>query len=242
MPSTITMILFCCRHNVSPSTAPSLCRGFEPRLSRSRVRHSTAEPRRLHKSYMYGKYNVSVPKTLKAGDFLSFYRRWRAWWHVWTGYGSRAADEDETPEGNPGNSNGDAVDVVPPVGMAEPGPRGPVVPCELRSAILQHGPCRLKGPLAISSSRKNTTFTLVKAVGCSAAIGNAKRVGHRCVGQPEELRSDDHITWESPSAPWCEHRFRAMEGGATHWSRPRTGNRYRGDLLSEWFPADHKHC
>ena len=38
------------------------------------------------------------------------------------------ADEDETSEGNPGNSNGDAVDVVPPVGMAEPGPRGPVVP------------------------------------------------------------------------------------------------------------------
>ena len=38
------------------------------------------------------------------------------------------------------------------------------------------------------------TFTLVKAVGCSAAIGNAKRVGHRCVRQPEELRSEDHIT------------------------------------------------
>ena len=50
------------------------------------------------------------------------------------------ADEDETSEGNPGNSNGDAVDVVPPVGMAEQGPREPVVPRELRSAILQHGP------------------------------------------------------------------------------------------------------
>ena len=88
--------------------------------------------------------------------------------------------------------------------MAEPGPRGPVVPRELRSAILQHGPCRLKGPLAISSENGNRrifsektlpgTFTLVKAVGCSAAICNAKRVGHRCVGQPEELRSEDHIT------------------------------------------------
>ena len=34
-------------------------------------------------------------------------------------------------------------------------------------------------------SRKNTSLTLVKAVGCSAAIGNAKRVGHRCVsGNP----------------------------------------------------------
>ena len=33
------------------------------------------------------------------------------------------ADEDETSEGNPGNSNGDTVEVVPPVGMAEPGPR-----------------------------------------------------------------------------------------------------------------------
>ena len=38
------------------------------------------------------------------------------------------ADEDETSEGNPGNSNGDAVDVVPPLGMTEPGSRGPVVP------------------------------------------------------------------------------------------------------------------
>ena len=118
-----------------------------------------------------------------------------------TGYGSRAADEDDTSEVNPVNSNGDAVDVVPPVGMAEPGPRGSVVPSELRSTIIQHGPCRLKGPLAISSENgnrrifsENTTFTLVQAVGCSAAIGNAKRVGHRCVGQPEELRSEDHIT------------------------------------------------
>ena len=42
-----------------------------------------------------------------------------------------------------------------PVGMAEPGPRGPVVPSELRSAILQHGPCRLKGPLAISRENGN---------------------------------------------------------------------------------------
>ena len=72
-----------------------------------------------------------------------------------TGYGSRAADEDETSEGNPGNSNGDAVDVIPPVGMAAPEPRGPVVSSELRSAILQHGPCRLKGPLAISSENGN---------------------------------------------------------------------------------------
>ena len=37
-------------------------------------------------------------------------------------FSSTTADEDETSEGNPGNSNGDAVDVVPPVGMAEPGP------------------------------------------------------------------------------------------------------------------------
>ena len=64
------------------------------------------------------------------------------------------ADEDEASEGNPGNSNGDAVD-VPPVGMAEPGPRGRVVPSELSSAILQHGPCRLNGTLAISSENGN---------------------------------------------------------------------------------------
>ena len=70
-------------------------------------------------------------------------------------FSSTTADEDETSEGNPGHSNGDAVGVVPPVGMAEPGPRGPVVPRELRSAILQHGPCCLKGPLAISSENGN---------------------------------------------------------------------------------------
>ena len=65
------------------------------------------------------------------------------------------ADKDETSKGNPGNSNGDAVDVVPPVDMAEPRARGPVVPSELRSAILQHGPCRLKGLLDISSENGN---------------------------------------------------------------------------------------
>ena len=70
-------------------------------------------------------------------------------------FSSTTADEDETSEGNPGNSNGDAVDVVPTVEMAEPGPRGPVVPSEPRSAILQHGPCRLKGPLGISSENGN---------------------------------------------------------------------------------------
>ena len=67
------------------------------------------------------------------------------------------------------------------------------------------------------------------------AIGNAKRVGQRCVGQPEELRSVDQITRENASSPWCEHRIRAMEDGATHWSRSRTGNRDRGDLLAEVF-------
>ena len=41
-------------------------------------------------------------------------------------------------------SNGDAVDVVhpvPPIGMSEPGPRGPLVSSELRTAIPQHDPC-----------------------------------------------------------------------------------------------------
>ena len=85
-------------------------------------------------------------------------------------------------------------------------------------------------------SRKNTSFTLVKAVGCSAAIGNAKRVGHRCVGQPEQLRSEDHITWENPSAPWCDGR----RGNALIASKNRQRswkNRYRGDLLAKWFTS-----
>ena len=42
--------------------------------------------------------------------------------------------------------------------MAEPGPRLPVVPSELRSAIVQHGPCRLKGPLPISSENGNRSI------------------------------------------------------------------------------------
>ena len=33
------------------------------------------------------------------------------------------------------------------------------------------------------------------------SIGNAKRVGQRCVGQPEQLRSEDQITRENASAP-----------------------------------------
>ena len=70
-------------------------------------------------------------------------------------FSSTTADEDEISADNPGNSNGDVVDVVPPVGMAEPGPCGPVVPSKLRSAILQHGPCRLNVPLAISSENGN---------------------------------------------------------------------------------------
>ena len=107
----------------------STCAEFGPKcLHILGIQHLTVSDT---KSYLYGKYNVSVLKTLRAGDFSSFHRLCRAWWHVWAGYGSRAVDEDETSEGNPGNSNGDAVDVVPPVGMAEPGPREPVVPCEL---------------------------------------------------------------------------------------------------------------
>ena len=45
------------------------------------------------------------------------------------------------------------------------------------------------------------------------SIGNAKRVGQRCVGQPEELRSEDQITREKASEPWCDHHVLAMEGG-----------------------------
>ena len=45
------------------------------------------------------------------------------------------------------------------------------------------------------------------------SIGNAKRVGQQCVGQPEELRSENQITRGNPIAPWCEHRIRAKEGG-----------------------------
>ena len=85
--------------------------------------------------------------------------------------------EDKTSEGNPGNSNGDAVDVAPPVpgpedeSAAEPAPRGPVVqeldltidnptdrallePSELRSTILHHGLCRQKDRLVSALQRE----------------------------------------------------------------------------------------
>ena len=34
------------------------------------------------------------------------------------------------------------------------------------------------------------------------SIGNANRVGQRCVGQPEELRSEDQMTRENASGRW----------------------------------------
>ena len=49
------------------------------------------------------------------------------------------------------------------------------------------------------------------------SIGNAKRVGQRCVGQPEELRSVDQITREN-----------AIATEATFWRK--------------CFASDHKHC
>ena len=51
------------------------------------------------------------------------------------------------------------------------------------------------------------------------SIGNSKRVGQRCVGQPEELRSEDQITRENPGLPLCERRIRAMEDGVAFNNR-----------------------
>ena len=73
------------------------------------------------------------------------------------------------------------------------------------------------------------------------SIGNAKRVSQRGVGQPKQLRSEDQFTQENASAPRCDHSIRAMEGGITHGSRPRTDTRDRGDL-GERLCLDHKQC
>ena len=110
------------------------------------------------------------------------------------------------------------------------------LPTELRTTIIHHGPCRRKVPFAISSENGNRktlpcTFwgnvnrtatalllasdeedTLSKMLVVRWSIGNAKRVGQQCIGQPEELRSENQITRENPIAPWCEHRIRAMGG------------------------------
>ena len=169
------------------------------------------------------------------------------------------AGDDETSEGNPGNSNGNSVDVAPPVPepeievaaesvAAEPAPRVPVVqeldltldnptdralfqlsilPSELRSGNLHHCPCRPKGSFAISSENgkrrissggkpvpstfwgygNRTAMALLltndeevmspKLLVVRRSIGNAKRVDQ----QPQELRSEDHIRRENPSAP-----------------------------------------
>ena len=57
-------------------------------------------------------------------------------------------------------------------------------PSELRSAIFHHGSCR----------PKEAKLSVVRR-----SIGNAKRVGQRCVAQPEELRSGDQNTREYAS-------------------------------------------
>ena len=62
----------------------------------------------------------------------------------------------------------------------------------------------------------NEEAILSKMMVVRRSIGNAKRVVHRCVGQPQELRNEDQITRETPSAPRCEHHIRATEGGTTH--------------------------
>ena len=76
---------------------------------------------------------------------------------------------------------------------------------------------------------------LSKLLRVRRSVGNAKRVSQRCVGQPKQLRSEDQFTQENASAPRCDHSIRAMEGGITHGSRPRTDTRDRGDLLANVF-------
>ena len=82
----------------------------------------------------------------------------------------------------------------------------------------------------------NEEAKLSKLLVVLRSVGKAKRVGQRCVGQPEELRSEDQITRETPSAPLCEYRIRAMEGGMTDTrmhdelsiaQTPRTCGRWR---------------
>ena len=88
----------------------------------------------------------------------------------------------------------------------------------------------------------NTEDKLAITLLVRRSIGNAKRVSQWCVGRPEELRSEDQITRKNASAPWCDHLIRAMEGGVTHWPRPRTDNRDRGYLLTKVFASEDKHC
>ena len=64
---------------------------------------------------------------------------------------------------------------------------------EVRSAILNHGPCRLKVPFAISSENDPSKLLVV-----GRSIGNTKRVGQLRVRQTEELRSEYQI-----DIAWC---------------------------------------
>ena len=56
----------------------STCAEFGPKCLHiyAGIQHLTVSDT---KSYLYGKYNVSVLETLRAGDFSSFHRIWRAW-------------------------------------------------------------------------------------------------------------------------------------------------------------------
>ena len=57
------MILFCCDGNTATTSRHQrrqMCGGFETVSSRSRVRHSTAEPLRLHVSIPLGPISIPV--------------------------------------------------------------------------------------------------------------------------------------------------------------------------------------
>ena len=157
------------------------------------------------------------------------------------------AGDNEPSDGNRGKCNDDVVDVAPPV----PAPEGPVVQtwclttrrialcsswAHCHAAILRHGPCRPKGPFAISSDDGNRLFgrygnrtamdqllakheeaILSECLVVRRSIGTAKRVGQRCVGP-------------------CDHRIRAMECGALiEYKKRQSRQRY---LMTEVFASD----
>ena len=90
-----------------------------------------------------------------------------------------------------------------------------------------------------SASHQRWRNHIVKAVGCSVIHRQCKKSGPvvcRATRRTSEWRSN-----HTRKPTWCEHRIRAMEGWLTHWSRPRTGNRDRSDLLEEVFAPDNTH-
>ena len=82
----------------------------------------------------------------------------------------------------------------------------------MKKPLLSNCGNRMAMALLLNTDEEAILLLLVRR-----SIGNAKRVGQRCVGQPKQLRSEDQITRENASAPLLDAIIAfSLEGGATY--------------------------